>query len=192
MKKEIKNLSLSAMFLALGLVLPFLTMQIPAIGKMLLPMHIPVLLCGLICGWKWGLIVGLIVPLLRSTMFGMPIMYPAAIAMAAELATYGAISGYIYHNMKYQCIPGVYKSLVAAMIAGRVVWGAAMMIILGVKGGAFTWGAFMTGAIIEAVPGIILQLILIPLIMVVLNNAGLIRFRRQPDDGADNRVLENN
>jgi len=72
------------MFIAIGLVLPFFTGQIPQIGRMLLPMHIPVFLCGLICGWKYGLMVGFILPLLRYAVFGMPVIFPNGIAMAFE------------------------------------------------------------------------------------------------------------
>lgn len=71
-KNYIWNLVLSAMFMAIGLVLPFFTGQIPQIGSMLLPMHLPVLLCGLICGWQYGGVVGFVLPLLRYVMFGMP------------------------------------------------------------------------------------------------------------------------
>lgn len=53
-KEQIQNMVLSALLLAIGLVLPFLTGQIPEIGSALLPMHIPVLICGFICGWQWG------------------------------------------------------------------------------------------------------------------------------------------
>ena len=86
MKFSTKKLTLSAAFLGLGLVLPFLTGQVPQVGSMLLPMHIPVLLCGIICGWEYGLAVGAILPLLRSVIFGMPPMYPTALAMTFELA----------------------------------------------------------------------------------------------------------
>ena len=82
MKPSLRSLALSAMFLALGLVLPFLTGQIPEIGNLLLPMHLPVLLCGLVCGWKYGLAVGFTTPLLRSMLFGMPTFYPSAVSMA--------------------------------------------------------------------------------------------------------------
>jgi len=84
-KKNILNLTLAAMFMAIGIVLPFFTGQIPQIGKMLLPMHIPVILCGLICGWQYGLVVGFILPFLRYVMFGMPLLFPTGIAMAFEL-----------------------------------------------------------------------------------------------------------
>ena len=117
--RSLKNLVLSAMFLAIGFVLPFFTGQIPAVGKMLLPMHIPVLLCGLICGWQWGLGVGFILPLLRSLLFSMPAMYPTAAAMAFEMAAYGAVIGFLYARSKWQCVKALYKCLIPAMLAGR-------------------------------------------------------------------------
>ena len=92
MRKYTRNLTLSALFLALGYVFPFLTGQIPQFGSMLLPMHIPVFLCGLICGWQYGAIVGLILPLTRSLFFIMPPFY-VALAMTFELATYGFVAG---------------------------------------------------------------------------------------------------
>ena len=94
-RNHVKQLVLASMFLALALALPFLTGQIPQIGSMLCPMHIPVLLCGFFCGWPWGAAVGAVAPLLRSLIFGMPPMFPTALCMAFELATYGAVSGYL-------------------------------------------------------------------------------------------------
>ncbi len=87
----LKNLLLAAMFLAIGLVLPFFTGQIKEIGNMLLPMHLPVFLCALICGWQYGTAVGFIMPLLRFALFFMPRM-PTALAMAFEMATYAFVS----------------------------------------------------------------------------------------------------
>jgi uncharacterized membrane protein len=86
------------MFLALGIVLPFLTGQIKEIGDTLLPMHIPVMLCGLICGGKYGFAVGLVLPFLRSATVGMPPIYPNAVWMSAELATYGFMIGFLYFS----------------------------------------------------------------------------------------------
>ena len=103
MKKEkmtVRKTVLSALFLAIGLVLPFITMQIPAVGKMLCPMHIPVLLCGYICGWPYGLIVGFVTPLLRGAMFGMPAIFPNAVCMAFELAAYGFVTGILSKKMR--------------------------------------------------------------------------------------------
>ena len=179
MNKTVKKLTLSAMFLAIGLVLPFLTMQIPQFGRMMLPMHIPVILCGLICGWKFGLPVGAILPLMRSALFTTPPMFPMAISMAFELAAYGFIVGILYERSRWHCIIALYRSMIVAMLAGRVVWGFAMFALLGGFGGNFTWQWFMAGAFIEAFPGIIVQLVLIPAIMVALRRAGLVQFHRE-------------
>ena len=175
---SLKNLVLSALFLAIGLVLPFFIGQITAIGKMLLPMHIPVLLCGLICGWQWGLGVGFVLPLLRSVLFSFPAMYPNAVGMAFELAVYGAVIGYLYAHSKWQCVKALYKCLIPAMIAGRLVWGAVMIVLMGLGGSMFTWELFLGGAVLNALPGIALQLILIPVVMVLLDRTKLVPFTK--------------
>lgn len=173
-----KNLTLSAMFLALGLVLPLLTGQIPQIGNMLLPMHLPVFLCGLICGWQYGGVIGFVTPLLRYVIFGMPVLYPTGLAMSLELMTYGIVAGLLYAISKWQCVVALYRCLIIAMLAGRAVWGVTEVILLGLSGDSFTWQAFFTGAFLNAVPGIILQLILIPAIMLALHRTGLVPFKR--------------
>lgn len=172
-----KNMVLAAMFLGIGMVLPFITGQVQRFGNMLLPMHIPVLLCGLICGWQYGLLVGFILPLMRSAIFSMPVMFPDAVSMAFELATYGVTVGLLYSRSRWQCIKALYKCMIIAMLAGRIVWGVAQTALLGI--GKFTLHAFLAGAFINAVPGIILQLIIIPAIMVALNRAKLVPFRKK-------------
>ncbi len=169
---QIRKLTYAALFLALALVLPFLTGQIPQIGSALSPMHIPVLLCGFLVGWPWGLAVGFIAPLLRSVIFGMPVMVPGAVAMAFELAVYGLVSGILYRLLPKKKW-SIYVTLVVAMLAGRVVWGIARLIIAGLSGNSFTWALFLAGAFTNAVPGIILHIILIPVIVMVLEHAGL-------------------
>ncbi len=179
MNKNVKTLTLAALFLALGLVLPFFTGQIPQIGSMLLPMHIPVFLCGLICGGPWGALIGFILPLIRFVLFGMPPIFPTGIAMCFELMTYGFAAGFIYNHSRWQCVVSLYRSLIAAMLIGRVVWGIVEVILLGLSGSAFTWQAFIAGALLNAIPGIILQLILIPAVMVALNRTGLVPFKKK-------------
>ena len=165
---QTKKLVLSALFLALAYTLPFLTGQIKAFGAMLCPMHLPVLLCGFICGWQWGAAVGLTAPLFRSLTLGMPKLFPSAICMTFELATYGIMAGIIYRILpkkkKY-----IYLTLLLAMIAGRLVWGAAMFLCVGASGGSFGISAFLAGAFTNAVPGIIAQIILIPPVVIFAN-----------------------
>jgi len=160
---------LAALFLALAYVLPFLTGQIPEIGSMLCPMHLPVLLCGFICGWPWGLAVGAVAPIFRSLTLGMPPLFPTALCMAFELAAYGAIAG-LMHKILPKKKPYIYCSLLIAMIVGRLIWGAAMFVCLGINGGSFTFTAFLAGAITNAIPGIIAQMILIPIFVMVLDD----------------------
>lgn len=179
--QSLRNLLLAAMFLAIGLVLPFFTGQIKEIGNMLLPMHLPVFLCALICGWQYGTAVGFIMPLLRLALFSMPRM-PTALAMAFEMATYAFVAGFLYSRARWQCTRMLYRSLIIAMIAGRIVWAAAMIVLLGLSGGAFTWQMFISGAFLNAIPGIILQLVLIPAIMVALDRAKLVPFRRSEEN----------
>ena len=117
-----RDLVLAALFLALAFVLPMITGHVPQIGNMLCPMHFPVLLAGFVLGGPWGLALGFAAPLLRSVLFGMPPMYPIAIAMAFELATYGAVAGFMYRKVQHT-LPMIYATLVTSMVAGRLVWG---------------------------------------------------------------------
>lgn len=169
MKKryDIKKITLSAMFLALAFVMPFLTGQIPQIGSMLCPMHIPVLLCGFFCGAPWGLVVGFVAPILRSFTLGMPPMFPTAFCMAFELATYGFIAGWLYNKLSNKKV-NVYVSLLGAMVIGRLVWGIIMFCCMGFDASKFGLSAFLAGAVLNAVPGIIVQIVLIPVVVITL------------------------
>ena len=178
MKKNnsLLKMVLSAMFLALAFVMPFLTGQIPEVGAMLCPLHIPVLLCGFVCGWPWGLAVGFIAPLLRSLTLSMPPLFPTAVCMAFELAGYGAVAG-LMHKALPRKKPYIYCSLLTAMLVGRLIWGAAMMVCMGINGGGFTFAAFIAGAFTNALPGIIVQLVLVPILVMLLENPKIRKLR---------------
>ena len=162
MNKRIKKFILAGMLLGLGMVLPFLTLQMKEIGDSLLPMHLPVMLCGIFCGWKYGLFCGLMLPFLRAVFFGMPPVYPNAVWMALELAGYGFTVAILYNKVFKRRFWCIYPSLAISMILGRIVWGISKTILLGLAGHAFTFGMFLTQGFVDAIPGIILQLILIP------------------------------
>ena len=167
----VRKLTYSALCLALAMVLPFLTGQVPEIGSMLCPMHIPALLCGFLCGWPWGLAVGFLSPLLCS-MFGMPPIW-VAIPMAFEMATYGAVSGWLYRKLRG--LGGrIYLSLITAMLAGRLVWGLVQFLLAGLRSTTFNLAMFLSGAVTMALPGIILQLVLIPVLVVVMERTNMI------------------
>ncbi len=166
---KLKKASLTAVFLSVGLVLPFLTAQIPQIGERLLPLHIPVFLCSLICGWQYGALCGVCLPLLRSFIFGMPELYPSAFSMAFELPAYAIICGLIYWKFKNKNLLAIYTSLISAMLGGRLVYAVVQSFILGFGKDGFTLSLFITKAFAKPLPGIVLQLILIPAIVFALN-----------------------
>ena len=138
-QKSLRQLILAAMFLALAMVLPILTGQLQQTGNALCPMHIPVLLCGFFCGPWYALAVGAIAPLLRFLLFGMPPLMPIGIAMCFELATYGLVIGWLYGHAKWQCVKSLYRCMISAMLAGRLVWGVVRIVLLGVSGVPFGW-----------------------------------------------------
>jgi len=181
---RIQKMTYAALYLAIAMVLPFITGQIPEVGSMLCPMHIPALLCGFMCGWPWGVAVGFIAPLLRSVIFGMPALFPTAVAMAFELAVYGGTAGALY-----QALPRkkwiTYAVLIISMIAGRAVWGIVRLILAGLSGNSFTWALFIAGAVTNAIPGIIAHVALIPVLVIMMDRAGLTLNRQKPKKDRD-------
>lgn len=174
MNTNLRKLVFSAMFLALCMVLPFLTMQIPEIGSMLSPMHFPVLLCGFVCGPVCGAVVGLIAPILRSLLFGMPPLFPTATAMAMEMLFYGGMTG-LMHLIMPRKPWALWVSLAISMLVGRVMWGFTMFLLMATKHSHFTMTAFLSGAFIKAWPAIVCQLALIPPLVMALDKAGLMK-----------------
>ena len=173
MTSTAKKITFAGMFLALALLLPFLTGQIPQIGNALSPMHIPVLLCGFVCGGPIGFVIGFIAPLLRYMLFGMPPILPTGIAMAFELAIYGLTSG-LFYKLLPKKIPYIYVSLVGSMLIGRVVWGIARFVISFLTKDQFGMAIFWAQAFINALPGIVLHIVLIPVIVMALQKSRLV------------------
>ena len=171
-RTHIRKLIYAAICLALCMVLPFLTGQIQQIGNALCPMHIPVLLCGFLCGAPYAVVVGAVAPVLRFFLFGMPVLFPMGAAMSFELAAYGLIAGIMYRKLPKKPV-NIYIALLTAMLGGRIVWGVvrfAMTMLFGVE---FSFEMFLSGAFLTAIPGIICHIILIPIIVLALQRAGL-------------------
>ena len=167
----VKKLVFTAVCVALCLVLPMAFHAIPNAGQVMLPMHIPVLLCGVICGWPFGMVCGLMGPFLSSVITAMP---PAAMlpSMMVECAVYGLASGLL---MKYIRTgkPGadLYISLICAMVLGRIVAGFAKAWIFTPGVSPFAW---VTTSLVTGIPGIVLQLAVLPLVVAALSRARLI------------------
>ena len=172
-RRKTLKITYSARFLCLALVLPFFTGQIKIFGKMLNLMHVAIFLCGLCCGGFSGGVIGFIAPLLRSITFGIPNLYPNAVGMAFELCAYGVVAGLLYKAL-FNVKGGIYISLVASMIVGRIVWGVTTLILWSFMGDVFTFTLFIKGAFVDSVVGIVLHLIIVPLIVYVLKKAGLL------------------
>lgn len=174
-KSSVRNLAISGLLVAIGLILPFFTGKVPNIGRALLPMHIPALIAGFVVGPGWAGIVGAVLPLLNHLLTGMPPL-ETAIPMVFELAAYGILAGVLYKALPKKT-SSIYLSLVGAMLGGRIVWGVAKFIYMRLLGASFTWELFAAGAFLGAVPGIILQVIIIPPIVYALQRANLIEER---------------
>lgn len=166
-----RNIIFTALCIAIGLTLPqFVNMiPVPYPGAVLLPMHIPVLICGFLCGWRYGLVSGLILPILASALTSMPPIFPTAISMSIELATYGLLTGLLYEVTKGR----IFISLLSAMIGGRIVMGVANALLFSLADNPYGLALFVSGAFVTALPGIIIQLILIPIIIQTLKRANV-------------------
>lgn len=173
MNKNIRKLTYSAMALALCYVLPFVTGSIPAVGNMLSPMHLPVMILGFLCGWPYGVAVGFIAPILRSLTLSMPPIMPTALSMAFELAVYGAVCGILYKVFPKK-LGWLYLELAIAMLCGRIVGGCATWILMGIQGKGYSLAAFFTAFFVNAWPAILIQFILIPPIIEALRRAKLV------------------
>ncbi|MEE0945543.1 MAG: ECF transporter S component [Acutalibacteraceae bacterium] len=172
-KVTMRKLVISALFMAIGMVLPNITGLVRVVGNMLLPMHLPVMLCGIICGPVYSAAIGIMLPILRSLIFTMPPLYPNAVAMAVELCTYGVVIGVVYRLLKGKK-GRIFISLVASMLTGRIVWGVVISLLTVLAGGTYTFEMYFARAFVQAVPGLIIQFILIPTIVYSLYKAKLI------------------
>lgn len=186
-RRHLRRLTISSCFLALAFVLPFATGQIPRIGNMLCPMHLPVMMCGYLCGPVWGAVVGVVAPLLRSLLVGQPSpLMPRGIAMAAELCAYGLSVGLLGYWLrtaasrnKKTAMAAAYLSLVGSMVFGRIVWGLTQYGLATAMNSAFLWADFWTRGVVNAIPGMILQLILFPTLTPVLARLPVVRSLQQ-------------
>ncbi len=169
----VKRMVTTAICAAMCVVLPIAFHAVPNAGSVLLPMHIPVLLCGLLCGWPYGLLCGLMGPFI-SSFTGMP---PLSVlpGMMVECATYGFVTGL---GMRYirtgKTTADLYISMIAAMALGRTVAGLAKALIFTPGISPFAW---VTTSLVTGIPGIIIQLIVMPALVLTLTKAKLIPHR---------------
>ena len=176
----VKKSIITAVCIALCVVLPQAVHAVPNAGAIYLPMHIPVLLCGLICGWSYGLLCGLAGPALSALLTGMP---PAAVlpGMLVECGVYGLAAGLLMQLLRTKHLyADLYISLAAAMLLGRVVSGIAKALIF--SAGSYSMASWVAGSFVTALPGIVIQLALLPSIVYALMRARLIPQRYPKDE----------
>lgn len=168
-----KKLCISAICAAFCCVLPPLFHAV-ALGSALSPLHLPVLLCGLLCGWNYGLLCGVVGPVLSCLISGMP-SFPMLITMIPELCVYGVLCGLLMKWIRTRHIcADLYLSLVPAMLAGRVVGGVANALVYASGAQSYSLALWAGSYFAATLPGIIVQLILLPGIVLVLTKARLI------------------
>lgn len=168
----VKKSIITAVCIALCYVVPLLFHGVQNAGRVFLPMHLPVFLCGLICGWQYGLLCGLAGPALSSLLTSMP---PAAIlpSMMLELAVYGCVSGLMMRFIRTKnTYADLYISLIAALLCGRVVAGLMQALIF--SKGAYSMTAWVSGYVVTSWPGTLIQLVLLPSVVFALMKAHLI------------------
>lgn len=170
--KHTRSLVFTALCVALCAVLPMAVHSVPNAGSVILPMHIPVLLCGLACGPLWGLACGVLGPIVSSITTGMP--GPAYLpSMILELAAYGLVAGLIIRLVRTgKPIVDLYIALLVAMLAGRVLYGVMNALIF--RAGAYSLPVWLTSAFVTGLPGIAIQLVLLPGVVVGLRKARLL------------------
>ena len=175
--QSLYRLLITAILLALGMVLPFLTGQIPSIGQLISPLHIPAFICGLTCGWGWGAALGLILPILRGLIFGMPPFPAVGLPMAFELLFYGLVTGLLYpvlrKAVKGQHIAAMLGTMIVSMVAGRIAGGVAKAVMMGLSGQGYSFAMFFASYFTGTLPGAVIHLIVCPYVVTMLEQARL-------------------
>jgi len=176
-KIPVRNLVLAGLFVAIGILIPQ-AFHLLALGKHFLPMHIPVILGGMLLGWQWGFLIGCITPMGSSLLTGMPpLMPPVAVSMTVELAVIGSLAGV----SRSLCGRSIIAALVLTLIAGRLAWGVAgyfLLPLLGFKGVSLVYP--LTVGLISSLPGIAVQLLIIPPLVKIIERNEVQGHHEQP------------
>lgn len=175
MNSQAKNLVSAGMLVATGLILPMVFHTFAMGGQVFLPMHIPVLLGGFLLSPLWAALVGMLVPIISSIATGMPPLFPTALQMFFELAVYGFVVAYLYQKLRL----AIYPSLIGGMLAGRTIAGLVNYVLLThFLAQAFSPSAFVTAMFVTSLPGILIQLVMIPIMVKLLKTANVLAYKK--------------
>lgn len=158
-----KKLVLSGFFIACGVILPMVFHMFSMGGTVFLPMHIPVLIAGYFLGPMYGAAVGIVTPIISGLLTGMPPLVPVMPIMAFELCGYGLFTGLIFEKTNK-----IYLSLISAMVAGRLLAIVGAFVISLTLAPKINPIAYVVGGLSIAIPGMIIQLIFIPMLIKLL------------------------
>lgn len=183
-RKQTLKLTFAAMFLAISVLIPSLFHMFSISGNIFLPMHIPVLVCGFWLGWQYGFAVGLAAPIINSIVSGMPPMAKVPFMMM-ELAVYGLAAGIFYITLKFNnkrkngfCW-GIFPALILSLIAGRAIYALALTVgtyLLHINCGT---AVAVIDATITGIPGILIQLVMVPMLVTLLERMPVTREMRR-------------
>ena len=166
----VKKMVLCAACIALCYILP-VALHPVGLGGVLSPMHLPVLLCGLVCGWGYGAVCGVIGPVVSHLLSGMPPVN-ALVSMIPELMVYGLVTGLCMRYIRTgKLVADLYIALSIAMLLGRIVGGIAKALFYLGGGKSFGIALWVSGYFVETLPGILVQLLLIPVLVLALTRA---------------------
>lgn len=171
-KRPTRHMIIAAVMIALGIVLPMTFHSFPDGGKVFLPMHIPVMVGAFFLPWTWAIAVGALTPILSFLLTGMPPLapMPMVIIMVFELMTYALIISLLRKKvLKQKKWYSPIWAMIPAMVAGRIIAGLVLFLLLQIYlPMKINPLIFVSGGITTGLPGIIAQIIIIPIIYQVL------------------------
>ncbi|MBP1745325.1 MAG: transporter component [Firmicutes bacterium] len=163
-KNTTQEIVLGGLLLASGVILPMVFHVFGMTGPIFLPMHIPVLIAGFLLSPQLALIVGILTPLLSSIFTGMPVMFPIAVIMAFELGVYALAASIAVRKLNLSTVP----SLLIAMLSGRFAAGISVALLVQLFGIKMNALIYLKGAVITGIPGILLQLVMVPILVIAI------------------------
>lgn len=186
MNKNLNRITMGGVLIAFAIMIPqlFHFTGIPKSGQVFLPMHLPVLFSGFVIGPGFGLMVGILSPIFSALLTGMPDMARLPF-MVLELATYGCMSGILYNVLQLNRKKfGIYSSLILSMIAGRVVYAISLFVAANLFSIPCGGPIAAITATVTGIVGIIIQLVLIPPMIYLLEKSGYLNryFRACPQE----------
>ncbi len=165
MKRKTRDIILGSLFLALAIIMPYIFHATGISGQIFLPMHIPIIIGGFFLSPMTALMVGALSPLINSLVLGMPVFYPIGLIMTFELMVYGLSIALLRKKLD------TYYSLLISMILGRITAGLVVFALQNLLNLKLNYMVYVKGAVITGLPGILIQLLLIPIIVKALKRS---------------------